>query len=264
MSRPHWLSLAFFKEWALLTLSLASGGFTVLLGLGSYLVGKEPPKGGLLTVLQVCSIAAAWGAWSQERGKRLELIDKRKPRLSVSKDGFHRIEAAFQLKYLNDDGSLLHATSFPFRSLLLRIENDPIQSAVESVATDVNARLFFFKSDGQELFNIEGRWSDSTQPSNLERHRTAAELKTATIPIGSYRDLDLVLKYNHEARCHAVNNVSYGFDLFQNPAWRMDAGDYQIVVRLRGSSVDQTFRLKFRNPEGNGPLEPLSSEEIAS
>jgi hypothetical protein len=264
MSRPRWLSLSFWKEWALLTLSFASGGFAVVVALGSYLIGKEPPKSGLLLLLQVCSVLAAWGAWSQERSKRLDLIGRRRPRLVIPQSGFRRIDAAFQQKYLNGDGTLLHATSYPFRSLVLQVDNDPLESSAESVATEVSARLYFLDAEAHELFNIEGRWSDSTQPSNLERHRTPAELKTATIPIGSYRILDLVLKYDHESRCHAVNNESYGFDLFQNPAWRLQEGCHQIRVRLRGPNVDQIFLLNFRNPAGNEPLEVLSFEEVFS
>lgn len=257
MPRTSWFSLTFFKDWALLTLSLASGGFTVLFGLVFYLQGKEPPKSGLLILLQVCSVVAAWGAWLHERRKRLDLLSRRRPRLVVPADGFYRISAGYPLRYANE-----YATAL-FQSLLLSVENDPLESSADAVARDISAGLTFLDSQGKELMRLEGRWSDSTQPPNLERQRTAVDLKTATIPIGAKRQLDLVLKYDGDTDSFALNNESYTFDLLLNPTWRLVPGDYQIKVRFRGVNVDQTFLLRFRNPKGgNEPLEPLSFQEI--
>jgi hypothetical protein len=70
MQKPKWFSISFFKDWALWTLSLASGGFTVIIALYFFFQGKEPPKSGLLTVLGVCSLFAAWGAGLRERRLR--------------------------------------------------------------------------------------------------------------------------------------------------------------------------------------------------
>jgi hypothetical protein len=68
-----WFSISFFKDWALWTLSLASGGPTVAIALYFFLQGKEPPKSGLLTVLGGCSLFAAWGAGLREGRLRVQV-----------------------------------------------------------------------------------------------------------------------------------------------------------------------------------------------
>jgi hypothetical protein len=77
MKKPSWFSLSFFFTATLLTLSIGSGGFTVVRDLYFYSEGKEPPQRGLLTFLQVCSITAAWGLWLKERQTRLEVVNPR-------------------------------------------------------------------------------------------------------------------------------------------------------------------------------------------
>src|SRR6266404_9047817 len=86
MQKPTWFSISFFKDWALWTLSLASGGPTVVIALLFFLQGKEPPKSGLLTVLGACSLVAACGAGLRERRQRIQtetaLQENRQAKLS--------------------------------------------------------------------------------------------------------------------------------------------------------------------------------------
>src|SRR5690242_3618492 len=72
MRKPSWFSITFFKEWALWTLSLASGGPTVIFTLIFFFQGKDPPKTGPLTVLGACSLVAAWIAGLRERRLRIQ------------------------------------------------------------------------------------------------------------------------------------------------------------------------------------------------
>ena len=252
--------LKFLKDWAWITLSLASGGPALVVIAWFLFQGKEVPKTGLWSIIWACSILAAWVAWFQERRSHDDKTEY--PRLRVAEGDFRAIAGFWKFDYIDSDGTVMHQSNYPFTSLVLDIENDPIRPTAKSVATDITARLtFFYDETGEELFDFEGRWSDSLQPPMLPKDRTPAELKTATIPIGARRRLDMVMKYNHEAVCYGVNNDSYSYDMAQNRAWRLGWGDYSVRVRLRGANVDQTFIAKFRNPQAGGPLEPISCKE---
>lgn len=153
-------------------------------------------------------------------------------------------------------------TECSFTSLRLVIENDPEVGTENSRADEVAARLTFISEKKDRIFSIEG-WSDTVQPSHLPMDRTAAELKTVRIPIGSTRILDIVLKHDKDPVCYGITNDSYscGNPLFKCPQWMLELGVHTVRVRLRCANIDQSFALKFRNPE-NGPLQPLSCEEI--
>ena len=148
-----------------------------------------------------------------------------------------------------------------FRSLVLRIRNDPAQSGIESIAQDVAANLTFLDGSGTELFQIEGRWHDGTQPPNLLTHQTAVDLKTATIRIGTYRELDLVLMNEGSDDCYAFNNESYRFPNFEKPGRRLPPGTYRLRVHFRGPNEDQTFLLEFQTSIKDR-VQPISCEEI--
>jgi len=260
MTRPKSLLLTFAKEWALLALSLASGGFSVLLGVGSYLIGREPPKNGLLLILGSCSIFAAWAAWFRERKLRLETQYKQLPLLKVARGDFFQSGG---VQTITQNGQQVVVAESDFTSLVLRIENDPVLVSPNAHAVAVIPQVAFLDGSGAELFKFEGRWSDSTQPGRYLRDRTIAEREPVTIYIGKKRLLDLVYKSRFEVDCYGVNDESFEFGL-KRPEWRLGPGEYQVRVRIRGQNVDQTFLLKFANPAGTLPLEPISCDEIVS
>lgn len=68
--------LSFLKEWGLLTLSLASGGLSVLFALFFLVQGKELPKNGVIQILFVCALLAAWAGTFRERKAR-QLLEHR-------------------------------------------------------------------------------------------------------------------------------------------------------------------------------------------
>jgi hypothetical protein len=150
MQKPTWFSISFFKDWALWTLSLASGGPTVLIAVFFFLQGKEPPKSGVLTVLGACSLVAAWVAGLRERRlrieseKRLENAANQRPRLKVNNADFYET-TRFSIVPIGREGSGQVLTGpIPISCLILKIENDPILATTEaSVAKQVGATLIF-------------------------------------------------------------------------------------------------------------------------
>lgn len=270
MQKPKWFSISFFKDWALWTLSFASGGPTVIIALVFFFQSKEPPKSGLLTVFGVCSLFAAWVAGLKDRRLRIEVQKtfqktvKQRPRLRVEAGGFCEITKRWLtvIKTVADPNPQGFKTFTPYSCLVLRIENDPITSTAESIATQLSTRLTFYDSFNTELFSYEGRWADTEQPTNYAGIKVPNEQRTIDIPIGTRRDLDLAIKYHSDDLAYGINYESYAHPQIKNPAWTLGSGDYSLKVRLRGASVDQTWLLKFRNPKGAARLEPLSCEEV--
>ena len=254
--KPTLSGWAILKDWAVLLLSYASGGPTVVLALWYILTGREQQKIGFLAFLGVCSILAAWVGLYRERKMRVLERERQKPSLRVGAGDFHRFNGTFIDQFGN-------SMPYPFTSLRLRVENDPETGTEISQAVDVAAKVTFISETKDRTFSFEGRWSDTIQPSILSSQRTAAELKTVNILIGTTRILDLVLKHDGETECYGVTNDSYSptNQLLKNPEWLLGPGVHTISVRFRCATVDQTFELTFRNPEV-GPLEPLSCKEI--
>jgi hypothetical protein len=201
----------FLATWTWLTISLASGGPALVVAVWFLSQGKEVPRSGLWTILQACSVLAAWAAWFQEYRSH---DDQREfPRLQVATGDFHRINGIWREQYYEADTMEERTTRLSLGSLVLDIENDPIHSTTKSIATAISPRLTFFCDlTGERLFELEGRWSDSVEPPQLPKDRTPTELKTTSIPIGAKRRLDLVMKYANEAVCYGVNNDSYGYN----------------------------------------------------
>jgi len=243
---------AIFMEWGATLLSYASGGPTVVLALLYVATGAEPPKMGLLGVLGVCSIIAAWVGLYKERQKRLLEQTRQLPSLRVTEKGFYETKGMWT--------SGQNVSGNQFSSLELKVVNDPEVSSERSLATEVAAILTFRDSSENILFEFEGRWTDSTQPSNLPKDRTITELSTVSIPIGTTRLVGVAIKYLDDGSCYGVTNRSYTFPLFKNPAWELKPGVYSVSVRFRSAFIDQRVLLRFENPEGSGELIPLSSE----
>jgi hypothetical protein len=248
------------KEWIWTVLSLASGGFTVILALWYIVTGREQQKIGFLVFLGICSIFAAWIGLFSERHLRIREQIRRKPCLKVKEGDFFCRVVHWGIGEHEGRRVLLN----PLWALVLRIENDPEIGTEISQITNLAARVTFLDVNGHVLFSFEGRWSDSAQPSTLPKDRTAAELKTVDFLIGTTRMLDLVVKYHNESVAYGVNNDSYDYPYFKNEDWLLNAGEYQIRVRFRSANVDQTFVLMFSNPEGTTSLKPISCKEITS
>jgi hypothetical protein len=57
-----------------------------------------------------------------------------------------------------------------------------------------------------------------------------------------------ILTYTGDA--FAFANESYAHPVFDNPAWKLDKGDYRIIIRLTGTNVqpaERAFKLSFED-----------------
>jgi hypothetical protein len=233
--------------------------------------------GGLALLCGVVSCYRVWAVQYAVATQTQQCFDKKfgsLPRLKVEDGGFlestrysHVLvhaDSSNSNSTVTTDPAAFEQRQLPFSCLALRVMNEPISPTPDSEARNVGIRLRFFDHQGNRLFSLNnGRWSDTAQPPHLQPNQTPIELTAVDICNGRERVVDLVLRYPTDEHCFAVNNDSYGYNLLRNPAWQMASGEYGVEVTLEGINVRQRWLLKFRNPEGTGPLIPLSCHETA-
>jgi hypothetical protein len=261
-------SLSFWITLVLATLSLGSGGFTVVRDLYFYSQSKEPPNRGLLTFLQVCSIFAAWGLWIQERWKlsqyekqqREEQISSR-PRIRIAQEGLRLGPIIAWLRLPSSSVVLSN-----YIALNLYLINDPITITDRSSAEDVCATLSFYAANGEKLCTAHGRWADSNAPTE-RGNRDITEILAVRFPPGLTRSLDIVLKYIDEDVCYIMNHESYQYIGFKNTNKQLPPGGMVCRVELKGSYINQIISFGFLNEGINGVLKVTSgptSTEVRS
>src|SRR5262249_37736344 len=130
-----------------------------------------------------------------------------------------------------------------------RLANEPIVPEENSVARQIRATLKFYNASGERLFEMDGRWSDSPQPSQRDPGQDIIKILAVDFPIGQRRSLDIAFKDKAKGDCYGVNNDSWQFPELKNPAWRLPLGTILVVVDITGVRVKCTARLQFANPE---------------
>lgn len=125
------------------------------------------------------------------------------------------------------------------------ITNDPRVATPNSVASGISAFLTYKDEAGEKLLSMQGRWGDMEQP---QPNGPRVDLDTASFAIGQTRELDMFFKLFTDADCWAFNNTSYGCDTFKCPGFRLRGENFSVDIRARGPYVDQTWKVRFRNP----------------
>lgn len=107
--RFEWAS--FVRDFGLLALGLASGAPTVLLALWFYLTGREQSHSGILTVLMVCTVFAAWGQWWKERKahqiEKARIIADHEEKLSAKSRDWNGDWLSLENRFRTFDGPIL-------------------------------------------------------------------------------------------------------------------------------------------------------------
>lgn len=268
-SEPLW-------HWVVLLFSYASGGPTTAFALWYILTAQEPPKNGLITILGVMAVVASMVVAYKERALRISLLERHLPRLTAREGEFHVFlgEGEYQ--------DTFKKKRYSYSSLRLNLTNDPEFTSPDSQALQVAARISMFRENSNELlYEYQGRWCESVEPSRLANNETPATLKTMDIPVNTSQKLDIVVKNERTPQllldmsntergmydrqrysCFAINNESYRFFLLENPAWELLPGVYRALVSVRSANINQQFELTFENPEGDAPLKPIACKEV--
>lgn len=226
-------------------LSLASWGYGVA-------NNKAVPTNLYLWLLVGAAIVAGFLAWRDEYRKH----PTEGPDVEIAPNGFYEDTRTFFKVHRENNrvpelGVEVPMVPYPIQTatsfLHLRLINRPRSVPSErDIARDVIARIHFLDKNDRELFFIDGRWSDTTQPPHLPPSTPGIELLTVTIGIGQIRELDIAFKFRDESQAYAFNNDSYQFQFMQNPAWRILQGTYKVRVNVVGPLVNREWILPFR------------------
>ncbi len=136
--------------------------------------------------------------------------------------------------------------------LCMRLINAPESTAESAIAKGVRAHFLCKGPGASGLPSLDARWSDSPQPPSIPLGETPA--LAVNLGINEGRQINLVVKEPEDEHCYLFNNDSYQYPRRQNPAWRMEPGEYRVVVDVSGVEVRERFECSFLNP---GPGRPL-------
>lgn len=102
----------------------------------------------------------------------------------------------------------------------------------------------------QRLFEVYARWATNAQP---KPDVPTKDILATDIRIGETVELDVAVKYLHEAEAFAVSNDSWPHSL-RHPQLKLTGKRFLVVVRLTAVNVKETFELRFENLNGERNL----------
>jgi hypothetical protein len=155
-------------------------------------------------------------------------------------------------------GSPLNANgSYLFYAAQIWFKNEPRRG--ENVARALAAYLTFLVN-GERLFpEITGEWAVTNAGDNVGFRRTIETLDTLP-PNGQKAKLFVLHKRIGDSCAYAWSRGALEYDGGRHPSQEIPVGFCDLLVRLRGVGIDQTFRFQVNNPGSgadpfiNGPL----------
>ena len=141
----------------------------------------------------------------------------------------------------------------------IRFTNDPLHSYPGAMVDGVVAKVRFLR-ERQVLLEMDGRWSDSDQPSTRDWRQSRNDLLSTNFGIGSEHDLDIAFKDVGTGEVFAWNNDNYNYIDTKKPEHLLTGDLIDVEVRLRGPWVDSCFQFQLRSVphEGIEVTQPLA------
>ena len=184
----------------------------------------------------------AFVAWTK-KSLRIEEIERARPKIKLSgANAVHILPNVLQT-YGN-----VQIGPVPF--LLARFVNQPEGPYPSAKANEVRATIRYYRDlDNAHLLTIEGRWSDSDQPSAIDPLRSKSHLLATSFGIGQWHDLDIAYRDAQTGRYFAWNNDNYQYPFFRCEEHVLIGSKFRVEVHLLGEWVDENFSFKFRATE---------------
>ena len=183
---------------------------------------------------------------------KLDAMESTKPKIKLKEPGAIYTEPIVQ-SFRGTSGQLFKQRVDTF--LKVRFINDPQLSVPSSKATGVIATIDYHRcSDGEHLLSLDGRWSESTQPSAISPLESTVHLLSADFSQGQQRSLDIAFCDGETGKCYAWNNDNYkaANQLFVYPPHLLTGDTFKVTIRLRGNSVDERFEFTFNITSDKG------------
>jgi len=216
-----------------------SGPATVPFGFAALFVPQTALKLLFALMAVTCAVVSSYGIWAKERTDVNELRAKEqsRPRLrpkdpnpvSVSTGHINVAQQPFNVRWVR-----------------IRFVNDPEYPSPSASADTVSAKVAF-SSNGTLLLEMDGRWSDSDQPSIRDFRQSRNDLLTTSFAIGTEHDLDIAFMDLRTFDLFAWNNDNYNYPEGKKPEHQLMGNNFQIQVRLRGPWIDESFQFEMRS-----------------
>jgi len=179
---------------------------------------------------------------------RLEAVDKAKPRIRLKEPGAIHIE---QVAHNFTDG---YSYTVPF--LQIRFVNDPSEPYPSAKAPEVRAKIDYYRfEDNTHLLSIDGRWSDSDQPSGISPHASKNYLLATTFGHGEEHSLDIAYRDGETRQYFAWNNDNYNYHHFRYAHHHLRGDHFRVQIHLRGDWIDEKFSFAFRTTHNGFEIE---------
>jgi HAMP domain-containing protein len=186
----------------------------------------------------ICFLAANFMIWTRSQ-KALDEIENARPRLMLNEPGAIASGPIAQTFSNPISGKILKQRIDNF--LTVRFINDPPLSVPSSKATVLATIEYYRCSDDALVFSLDGRWSDTTQPSGISPLESKTHLLATTFSQGQKHSLDIAFCDGETGKYYAWNNDNYNAvnEFYVYPAHLLDGERFRIHIRLRGDWVDQ-------------------------
>lgn len=115
--------------------------------------------------------------------------------------------------------------------------NKPKNRTNQNSVVGVRAEISYLDADKNFLFQVQGRWSHSDQPTEIRKGQRVTLESTDFPNNGAPRSLDLIIKYPEDNYCYAYDNNSYDAAFYLHPSYEIRHKHFFIQVQLFGAFI---------------------------
>jgi hypothetical protein len=150
------------------------------------------------------------------------------------------------------------------RTLCVKLSNKILPAwarwTLRAPALQCRAAITFHRSDNkQDIFGraMEGRWTDSPQPTVLQSSPEAPRIwiipepRTIVVYPGESARLDIAVRVNDDENSYGFNDEAFSCTpTWRNPNWKLSQGTYlvKVVVTSSGQQCARWFSLANSAP----------------
>jgi hypothetical protein len=176
--------------------------------------------------------------------RKLKEIEDAKPNIILRDPGAEHIE--------NMQLNLLAGKSAVFPLAVVRFVNKHREDRPNVEAKKIRAKVNFYDYSGALALEMDGRWSDSSQPSTRVFGVSRNDLLPIDFGVEEAHSLDIAYWDRDQKEFIAWNNDSYDFPLGRKPNHILPGNLFTVEIRLISEEVNAVFRFHL-SANLNGP-----------
>lgn len=178
-----------------------------------------------------------------EIGRKLKEIEGARPNIVLCDPGAEHIE----LVRLN---AIDRSFNLPF--VKVRFINKLREDQPNVDGHKIRAKLDFYDYTDALILKMDGRWSDSSQPSVKAVGESRNDLLPVDFAVEEAHSLDIAYWDKDRKEFVAWNNDSYDYPIGRKPVHILPGNLFTVEIRLIGGEVNTVFRFRM-TADSNGP-----------